>query len=77
MGVHNQFVERAVKEKRNGGKERKGKEKTKKTKEKEKKEKKRKEVGGFFLNSLVFRWSELLGPRSKVRRYDEGLHFKR
>ena len=78
MEVHNQFVEeRAGKEKRKGGMERKGKEKRKKRKEKEKKERKRKEAGGFFLSSLAFRRSELVGSRSKVRRFDEGLRFKR
>ena len=65
------------KEKRKGGKERKGKEKRKKRKEKEKKEKKRKETDGFFLSSLAFRRSELVGPKSKVRRFDQGLCFKR
>ena len=56
---------------------RKEKEKRNKRKEKEKKERKRKEVGGFFLSSLAFRRSELVGLRSKVWRFDEGLHFKR
>ena len=62
------------KEKRNGGKERKGKEKRKR---KEKKKRKRKEVSGFFLSSLAFRQSELVGSKIKVRRFDKGLHFKR
>ena len=57
-------------------KEREKKEKRKKRKEKEKKERKRKEAGGFFLSSLAFQRSELVGPRSKVQRYDEGLRFK-
>ena len=48
-----------------------------KRKEKEKKERKMKEAGGFFLNSLAFRRSELVRLRSKVRRFDEGLCFKR
>ena len=80
MGVHNHFVkERAGKEKRKGGNERKGKEKRKKIKEKEKekKERKRKEADGFFLSSLAFRRSKLVGPRSKVRRFDVRLRFKR
>ena len=49
----------------------------KKRKEKEKKETKRKEAGNFFLSSLAFRRLELVGPRSKVQRFDEGLRFKR
>ena len=69
-----------------GGKERKGKgekkerkerEKRKKRKEKEKKERKRKEVDSFFLSTLAFQRSELVEPGSKVRRFDEGLRFKR
>ena len=52
-------------------------EKRKKRKEKEKKERKRKEVGGFFLNKLAFQRLELVESRSKVRRFDEGLCFKR
>ena len=56
---------------------RKYREKRKKRKEKEKKERKMKEASGFFLSSLVFRWLELVRPRSKVRRFDEGLRFKR
>ena len=67
-GVHNQLVE---------GKEEKGERGKEKRKEKEKKERKRKEADGFFLNSLAFRRSELVEPRSKVRRFDEGLRFKR
>ena len=55
---------------------RKGKEKRKREK-KEKKERQRKEADGFFLSSLAFRQSELVGRRSKVRRFDEGLFFKR
>ena len=51
---------------------RKEKEKRKKRKENEKKERKRKKAGGFFLSSLVFRRSELVGPRSKFRRFHEG-----
>ena len=51
--------------------------KERKGKEKEKKEIKRKEVGGFFLGSLAFRQSELVGPRSKVQRFNEGQRFKR
>ena len=67
------------KEKINGGNERKGKDKRKKIKEKEKekKEKKMKEAGGVFLSSLAFRRSELVGPRSKVWRFDDGIRFKR
>ena len=48
-----------------------------KRKEKEKKERKRKEADCFFLSSLAFRQSELIGPRSRVRIFDEGLRFKR
>ena len=62
---------------RKGGNERKGNEKIKKRKEKEKKKRKRKEADSFFLSSLAFRLSELVGPMSKVRRFDEGLRFKR
>ena len=51
--------------------------KERKKKEKENKERYRKEVGGFFLSSLVFQQSGLVGLRSKVRRFDEGLRFKR
>ena len=81
-GVHNQFVEGEKRKgkKRKGGNERNGerrKEKRKKRKEKETKERKRKEAGGFFFSSLAFRRSELVELRSKVRRFDEGLHFKR
>ena len=43
----------------------------------EKKERKWKEAGGFFLSSLAFRRLELVGPRSKVQRFDKGLCFKR
>ena len=67
----------ARKEKRNGGKERKRKEKRKKRKEKEKKGRKRKKDSGFFLSSLAFQRSELIGRRSKVWRFDERLQFKR
>ena len=56
---------------------RKEKEKRNKRKEKENKERKRKEVRGFFLSSLAFRRSKLVGLRSKVWRFDEGLRFKR
>ena len=56
---------------------RKEREKRKKRKGKEKKERKRKEASGFFLSSLAFRRSELVGPMSQVRRFDEGLRFKR
>ena len=56
---------------------RKEREKIKKRKEKEKKKRKKKEASGFLLSSLAFRRSELVGPRSKVWRFDEGLHFKR
>ena len=59
------------------GEGRKEREKRKKRKEKEKKERKRKEAGGFFLNTLAFKLSELVEPRSKVRRFDEVLRFKR
>ena len=52
-------------------------EKRKKRKESEKKERRRKEASGFFLSSLAFGWSEIVGPRSNVRRFDEGLRFKR
>ena len=58
-------------------KEKEKREKRKKRKGKEMKERKRKEVGGFFLSSLASLLSELVGPRSKVRRFDEGLRFKR
>ena len=53
------------------------KEKRKKRNEKEKKERKRKEAGDFFLSSLAFRRLELVGLRSKIRRFDKGLRFKR
>ena len=56
---------------------RKEREKSKKRKEKEKKERKMKEADSFFLNSLAFRRLELVRPRSKVRRFDERLRFKR
>ena len=55
---------------------RKEREKREKRKEKEKKERKRKEASGFFLSSLAFRRSELVEPRSKVRRFNKGLCFK-
>ena len=70
-----------------GGKNRKGKEKEKGKGEIGKKEKKRKErererkgrekegekeIGVFFLSSPAFRQLELVGPRSKVRIFDEG-----
>ena len=72
-----------IKNSMEGGKEnkrnekKKGKEKRKKRKEKEKKERKMKEASGLFLNSLAFRRSKLIGPRSKVRSFNEGLHFKK
>ena len=73
-GVHNQFVEGETMK----GKKKKGKGEKKERKErKEKKERKRKEASGFFLSSLAFRQSELVEPKSKVRRFDEGLRFKR
>ena len=56
---------------------RKERRKERKKREKEKKERKMKEAGGFFLSSLAFQRSELIGVRSNVRRFDEGLHFKR
>ena len=56
---------------------RKEREKRNKIKEKKKKERKRKEAGDFFLSSLAFQWSEHVGPRSKVWRFDEGLRCKR
>ena len=69
---------RKGKEKGRKGEKGKGEKKERKEKnKKEKKERKRKKVGGFFLSSLAFRWLELVGPRSKVRRLDEGLRFKR
>ena len=52
-------------------------EKRKERKEKEKKERKRKEDDGLFLSSLAFQQSKLVGPRSKVQSFDEGLRFKR
>ena len=58
-------------------KRRKERKKRKKRKEKEKKERKMKEASGFFLSSLGFQRSELVGSRSKVWRFDEGLCFKR
>ena len=69
--------------KENGNKGEKGKgdlkerEKRKKIKEKEKKQRKRKEAIGFFLSSLAFQRSELVGPKNKVRRFDKGLCFQR
>ena len=84
-GVHNQFVEEGSnkeerereREERRERERRKEREKRKKRKEKEKKERKRKEAVGLFLSSLAFRRLELVGPRSKVWRFDEGLCFKR
>ena len=82
--IYNQFVEEGGEQERKREMEerrererRKEREKRKKRKEKEKKERKRKEVDGFFLSSLAFQRSELIGPRSRVRRFDEGLRFKR
>ena len=62
---------------RKGEKRRKERVKRKKRKKNEKKERKRKEAGGFFLNSSSFRRSELVRPRNKFLRFDEGLRFKR
>ena len=56
---------------------RKEREKRKKRKKKKNKERKRNEAGGFFFSSLASRRSELVGPRSKFRRFDEGLSLKR
>ena len=56
---------------------RKEREKRKKRKEKEKKGRKRKEASGFVLSTLAFQRSELVEPRSKVRRFGEGLRFKK
>ena len=47
------------------------KERKEEKKGKRKKGRKRKEDGGFFLNSSVFRQSEFVGSRSKVRLCDE------
>ena len=72
-GVHNQFIEEwSNKEERKREKKEKKKRKRKRKREREK-ERKRKEVGGFFLSSLAFQQSELVRPRSKVLRFDEGL----
>ena len=51
--------------------------KDRKKREKEKKERKIKEASGFFLSSLAFQRSELIGVRSNIQRFDEGLRFKR
>ena len=32
----------------------------------------RKRANNFFLRSATFRWSELVGPRVKVRLHDDG-----
>ena len=44
---------------------------------KKRKKRKEKEADGVFLSSLTFRRSKLVGPRSKVRRFDEGQRFER
>ena len=75
-GVHKQFIAEKNGRKGEKGESRKEREKRKKRKEKEKKGRKRKEAGGFFLSTLAFQRSELVEPRSKVWRFDEGLHFK-
>ena len=70
-----------VQKKRKEGNERKGKEKRKR--EKKEKKGKRKEIekdegGRLFLPQFIgIPKVETLGPRSKVRRFDEGLRFKR
>ena len=60
------------KEKRKGRNQRKGKEKRKRENKGKGKERERKEADSFFLRPLAFQRSELVGPRSKVRRFDEG-----
>ena len=72
-GVHNQL-------KSENGKKRKRKRKGREMKEREERKREGRRRNGERKREKMksaFRRSELVGPRSKIRRFDEGLHFKR
>ena len=63
--------EREKRKRKRKRRERKEREKRKREGRRRKRERKREK------KKSTFRRSELVGPRSKVRRFNEGLHFKR